>query len=229
MEEEKERVISILDGLEKYFKPAVNITYKRFIFNTCDQQSYETIDEYVNKLRGLSETCEFGTLRDSLIKDCIVLGTKNKQVQVTLLNQKELTLDKALSVYRSSELTEQHLLKINNNSTLKVKSLQNVLQKEREWKHEQRNCEYSGFKHAKRKFPAYGKICHKCNKKKHFADVCKTKAKLSAKSLDAVCNDTEHSEIGKLFGLTHEIGTVSSKEKCWFVSLKWKCQIVNLS
>ena len=69
-EVEKERVTSILDDLEKYFKPAFNVTYERFIFNTCDQQSHETIDEYVNKLRGLSETCEFGTLRDSLIKDC---------------------------------------------------------------------------------------------------------------------------------------------------------------
>ena len=115
--EEKERVTSILDGLDKYFKPALNVTYERFIFNTCDEQSHETIDEYVHKLRGLSETCEFGTLRDSLIKGRIVLGTKNKQVRVTLLNEKELTLDKALAVCRSSELTEQHLLKINDYST----------------------------------------------------------------------------------------------------------------
>ena len=113
LEEEKERVTSILDGLEKYFKPALNVTYERFIFNTCDQQSHETIGEYVNKLRGLSETCEFGTQRGSLIKGHIVLGTKNKEVRATLLNQKKLTLDKALSVCRSSELTEQHLLKIN--------------------------------------------------------------------------------------------------------------------
>ena len=140
-EEEKERVTSILDGLEKYFKPALNVMYERFIFNTCDQQSHETVDEYVNKLRGLSETCEFGTLRDSVIKDRIVLGTKNKQVRATLLNQKELTLNKALSVCRNSELTEQHLLKINDNSTSNVSSLQNVLRKERKWKREQRNCE----------------------------------------------------------------------------------------
>ena len=102
------------------------------MFNTCDQQSHETIDEYVNKRRGLNETCEFGTLRDSVTKDRIVLGTKNKQVRVTLLNQKELTLDKALSVCRSSELNEQHLLKIYDNSTSNVNSLQNVLRKERE-------------------------------------------------------------------------------------------------
>ena len=50
--------------------------------------------------------------------------------------------------------------------------------------------------------PAYVKICYKCNKKIHFANVCKTKAKLSVKSMDAVCNDTEHSEIDKLFSLT---------------------------
>ena len=189
-EEEKQRFTSILDGLEKHFKPALNVTYERFIFNICDQQSHETIDEYVNKVRGLSETCEFGTLRDSLIKDRIVLGTKNKQVRVTLLNQKELILEKALSVCRSNKLTEQHLLKINDNSTLNINSLQNVLRKEREWKREQRNCEYCGFKHAKRKCPAYGKICHKCNKKNHFANVCKTKAKFSVKSLDAVCDNT---------------------------------------
>ena len=72
----------------------------------------------------MSETCEFGTLRDSLIKDRVVLGTKNKQVRVTLLNQKELTLDKALSVCRSSEITEQHLLKVNDNSTSNINSLQ---------------------------------------------------------------------------------------------------------
>ena len=131
-EEEKERVTTILDGLEKYFKPALNFTYERFMFNTCDQQSHETIDEYVNKLRGLNETCEFGTLRDSVTKDRIVLGTKNKQVRVILLNQKELTLDKALSVCCSSELNEQHLLKIYDNSTSNVNSLQNVLRKERE-------------------------------------------------------------------------------------------------
>ena len=59
-------------------------------------------------------------------------------------------------------------------------------------------------------------------KKNHFANVCKTKANLSVKSLDAVCNDTEYSEIGKLFSLTHEIGAVSSKGKRWFVTLEMK-------
>ena len=62
--ENKEKIKSILDALEEYFKPNLNVTYERFIFNTCDQQNHQSTDEYVNKLRGLSETCEIGTLRD---------------------------------------------------------------------------------------------------------------------------------------------------------------------
>ena len=40
--------------------------------------------------------------------------------------------------------------------------------------------------------------------------------------MDAVFNDTEHSEIDKLFSLTHEIGAVNSKAKRWFVTLEMK-------
>ena len=108
---------------EAYFKPTVNVIYEKFVFNTCDQLGHESVDEYVNKLRGLSETCEFGTVRDSMIKDRIVLGTKNTQVQASLLNQQDLTLDRALSICQSTELTEQQLSRINDASPLMVCSL----------------------------------------------------------------------------------------------------------
>ena len=217
--ENKEKIKSILDALEEYFKPNLNVTYERFIFNTCDQQNHESIDEYVNKLRGLSETCEFGTLRDSLIKDRIVLGTKNKQVQVTLLNQKDLTLDKALSLCRNSELTEQHLIRINDASTVRAVQ-KSIHKKEKERKLDQISCEYCGLKHAKRKCPAYGKTCRKCNKKNHFANVCKTKVKSAVKCLRTSSDNDVHSETDDLFCLTHDIGSINSKGKRWFVTIE---------
>ena len=216
LEKEKERVTSILDGLEKYFKPALNVTYERFIFNSCDQKSHETMDEYINKLRGLSETSEFGTLRDSLIKDRKVLGTKNNQVRVTLLNQNELTLDKALSVCLSIELTKQHLLKIYDNSTSNINSLRISLRIPNSYeKKEKRNVNEGTVSTVvlnmlSANVQDMAKFVINAIKK-HFVNVCKTKAKLSVKSLDTVCNDTEHSKIGKLFSLTHEIGALNSK------------------
>ena len=216
----KEQIGSILDGLEEYFKPAVNITYERFVFNTCDQKGHESIDEYVNKFRGLSESCEFGTLRDSLIKDRIVLGTKNKQVQVSLLNQKDLTLEKALSTCRSSELTEQHLTRINDVSTSSLNAMrtesdgQKFRKKTRD--SQDQNCKYCGLKHAKRNCPAYGKTCHKCGRKNHFATVCKTKGN-AVKTLIAE-NDSDDTFYS--YHVTHEIGSIKSKGKCWFVNLE---------
>lgn len=41
------------------------------------QESDETIDQYVTELRKMSETCEFVTLKNSLIKDRIVLGVND--------------------------------------------------------------------------------------------------------------------------------------------------------
>ena len=36
---------AFFDGVEEYFKPALDATYERFLFNICDQQSRESIDE----------------------------------------------------------------------------------------------------------------------------------------------------------------------------------------
>ena len=50
-DESKERVQSILDGSKEYVKPALNVSYQRFIFNTCDQQSHESIAALMRLMR----------------------------------------------------------------------------------------------------------------------------------------------------------------------------------
>jgi len=67
------------------------------------------------------------------------------------------------------------------------------------------NCKYCGLKHAKRNCPAYGKTCHKCGRKNHFATVCKTKIN-SVKNLEA-----ENHNSDELYSIAHEIGMVKSK------------------
>ena len=52
----------------------------------------------------LSETCEFGTPRDSLIKDRVVLGVNNSKTRERLLRVTDLTLQKSLEVVRSAAI-----------------------------------------------------------------------------------------------------------------------------
>ena len=57
------------------------------IFNTRNQQIGETIDQYVTDLRNKANTCEYGNLTDSLIKDRLVCGITSDKPQDYSNNQ----------------------------------------------------------------------------------------------------------------------------------------------
>ena len=53
----------------------------------------------------MNETCEFSTLKNSLIKDRIVPGINDAKTIERLLKISDLTLEKAIDVVRSAEAT----------------------------------------------------------------------------------------------------------------------------
>ena len=55
--------------------------YGRLVFNQRNQKEGERIDNFVSELKRLSLTCEFGTLRDSLIRDRIVGGVLSNELR----------------------------------------------------------------------------------------------------------------------------------------------------
>ena len=67
------------------------------------------MDKYVTKLRTLVLTCEFGNLRDSMIRDRLVLGVRNGHIQACLLRTTGLTLVKALELCPAVEASERQL------------------------------------------------------------------------------------------------------------------------
>ena len=65
------------------------------MFNQRNQKEGERIDNYVSELKRLSLTCDFGDLRDSLIRDRIVGGVLSDELRGELLKKPDLTLHKA--------------------------------------------------------------------------------------------------------------------------------------
>ena len=59
----------MLAKFEMHFLPRVNVTYERHCFCIRDQEPDESVDRYVTALRKLAQTCEFGEIRDSLVRD----------------------------------------------------------------------------------------------------------------------------------------------------------------
>ena len=53
----------------------------------------DTFDEYVTRLKPLIEDCEFRELRNSLIKDLIIIGLRDKKLQERLLSEPDINLE----------------------------------------------------------------------------------------------------------------------------------------
>ena len=103
---------AILSKLEEYFKPKRNVIYERYIFHTTQQEPNETISEYVTKLRRLAASCDFGTLKEDMIRDRIVIGTSDEEVRPHLLRNPSLNLNTCIEMCQSSELARMQLQKI---------------------------------------------------------------------------------------------------------------------
>ena len=104
-EEELSKTSTILEKLELYFAPERNILYERYLFHSAEQQPNETLDQYVLRLRKLAEPCKFEALHDDMLRDRLVLGSRDKAARARLFREKECTLTKAIDALQISEAT----------------------------------------------------------------------------------------------------------------------------
>jgi len=107
--EQQGNVKACIQALEAYFKLKRNVVYEQYHFNMCTQLPEETIDSFVNRLRKVASTCQFGTLTEELIRDRLVIDLKDHSTKLRLLKEESLDLNKALNICRSNEAACQQL------------------------------------------------------------------------------------------------------------------------
>ena len=157
------------------------------MFFSRNQENGESIDHYVTVLKTMSNTCEFGDLKESLIRDRVVFGIQDNSVRERLLRDPDLTLQTAIEKVRSAELTNAQLKQIKADHKIAEESIHAVkVNGEQLSKNRDQyisisivNGKYCGRKHPrdKNQCPAYGAKCQKCGKRNHFAAKCKSKAR----------------------------------------------------
>ena len=107
--DEEITITSSLSALEDYVLPKRNIVYERYVFNSCIQTPEETVDGYVNRLRKLASSCQFGTITEEMIRDRLVIGIHDTGKKARMLREKDLSLDKAVDMCKSSEITNKQI------------------------------------------------------------------------------------------------------------------------
>ena len=159
--------------------------------NCRNQQPDESIDAYyVTTLRNLAKTCNFcDCLKDTLLRDRIVLGIQSQQTRKRLLLDRKLTLQKCIDLCC---MLLKSILHWNENSTIEnVKSVDQRYRKPPKNPINQRKnsqlterrpvtCQYCGTDHPamKEKCPAWGKTCISCGVRNHLARVCRKRRQM---------------------------------------------------
>lgn len=186
-DEEKKKYDTVLKKFEDYFVPIKNESVNSHIFFTRDQEQGEAFVAYLTELKKLSAECNFGNLKDRLIRDRIVAAVVDKRVKDRLLRESDLTLEKTVKICRSAELSEQHAKKFeptkevagiskqpsigsctnrnnggagsNVSRTQSKRATAATTRESGDSKQEENVCQRSGYSHRYKNCPAFGKEC----------------------------------------------------------------------
>lgn len=194
---------------------------------SCKQEEGESVENFITRLREKANTCEYGTLKDELIRDKIVLGVANDDIRRRLLREKGLTLPGAIEMCRAFEVTDLRMRAMESEIPRVVDAVNAVgRQPFRPNQSRQNNpprlptestaCRYCGNAHVRGRehCPAYRKQCKACGINNHFAKVCLKDKRRSEGKLHCLENvNTEQNSDNDDIYMHETIGAVHTKGK----------------
>ncbi|KAG8189628.1 hypothetical protein JTE90_009559 [Oedothorax gibbosus] len=200
----------LITEFNNYFTPKVNITYERFVFNQVIQVAGQKFDDFCTELLSKSQSCDFNTLRDSLVMDRIVIGVLHDSDRAHLLSVNELTLDKAVQFCRAAEQARVQLTSLKSDP-VQVDVVRKKVHNSSQNSSSTKPCSRCGTKHAWKKCPAFQKVCHTCKRTGHYSRFCKAK---QVSTLDSTGNIGAAGDF-----VVHEMSKGGSPELSWYEDL----------
>ena len=189
----------ILAALDGQFLKKTNVIFERYNFYQANQQQNENVEQFLDRIRHLAKTCGFkATEEDDMIRDRLILGSKDAQARARMFRQKEVAnLNDAIQLLKISEVTSDQMKVMNKHDSLNYVKKRPAQKNTKPTSH--MKCGSCGTQHERRNCPAYGKTCRKCQRLHHYAKMCKVrpdkkKPYKKKQSVHLLNEQSEHSE-----------------------------------
>ena len=181
--------------LKDHQNPKPSVIMQRFRFNTRVRKQGETIAAYVAELRKLCEHCDYpADMIEEMLRDRLVCGVNNDQIQRRLLAESKLTYKSAIDHATAIETASRDLKDLQGSRTSDVNRVQTQNKKStssgRRYQPQQMQASASSFPrkpcyrcdgdHDSESFRFKNTECHYCHKVGHIDKACKAKKRANA-------------------------------------------------
>jgi hypothetical protein len=106
-DEDSKKYDTVVAKFQSHFVVRHNVIYERAKFNMRIQEGDESVDSFITDLHKLAEKCDYGVLREEMIRDRIVVGIKDRSLSEKLQLNADLTYTDAMSKSRQSEAVKK--------------------------------------------------------------------------------------------------------------------------
>ncbi|GFT46969.1 uncharacterized protein TNCV_3746531 [Trichonephila clavipes] len=191
-----------------------NVIFARHCLSTRNQQTEETVSEYLQILNQLSKDCDFTDVkaeeyRKEYIRDAFIRGLKCPRIRQTPRKYTLMTLDQAFEQARTLESAEVHAASYMGSSF----PVQSAAMKTEDFSEEtvatsaassssssrSQKCFFCGNDlHSRTLCPARDVTCRNCGKKRHYQRVCQFRPGRNSSNVVASSNT-----LAAISGSTH--------------------------
>ena len=171
----------LVEVMKKHFCPPPSEIVQRFKFNTRVRQPGVSVATYIVERRAPAQYCNFGDTLELMLRDRLLCGINDAQIQRRLLAEKSLTYSKAREIALALESAVQGTKDIQH--SLPTDPVHTVSQQQTFSSVKCFRCGRVNHKAPQCQFK--DTVCSNCNKTGHLAKVCHSKQPVSKAKLPA--------------------------------------------
>ena len=160
--------------MHAHFEPVKNLIYERVKFNDMKQGSL-SIHQFITDVQTQADNCDYGTMKDELIRDRIVVGVNDHKLREYLIDIEDLTLAKAIQKAKQYVTHHSSVLQMSTSSAsdnvdeIRSRFPRTTNQYKSETSVQKQKCPYCSRRqtHTKERCPAKNATCFVCKLKGH--------------------------------------------------------------